>query len=131
MKLTGISTRTRIAGLSAGALSVGIAAATVVAPNAAAAPDCSPAGVQNTVRSSIGGVEDYIADRPEAFRLVRAVLSSGTYPERESRAYFTANPEEYGDIRGILAPISENQQVCGTTGLSPQLTSAYNQFLAG
>ncbi|MGK2881501.1 MAG: hemophore-related protein [Mycobacterium sp.] len=125
MKFTNVSVRA-----GAGCLFAGIAAATVVAPIASAAPDCSPAGVQNTVNSSIGAAEDYLAARPEANTVVRSALF-GPNPSGDLRAYFTANPGQYYDLRGILAPIGESQQVCGTTGLSPQLSDAYNQFVAG
>lgn len=132
MKFSGNSARARMAGLGAGCLFAGIAAATVVAPVASAAPDCSPAGVQNTASSSIGAAQDYLAGRPEANRVVMsALLQPRADAAAELRNYFTANPGEYYDLRGILAPIGESQQVCGNSGLSPELTSAYNQFIAG
>jgi heme-binding protein len=45
--------------------------------------------------------------------------------------YFTAHPQEYNDLRGILAPIGDTQRQCNTTVLSPDLESAYNEFMAG
>ena len=45
--------------------------------------------------------------------------------------YFTAHPQEYFDLRGILAPIGDIQRQCNTTGLSPDMESAYNEFMAG
>jgi len=124
MKLNGI------AALSTGCTFAGIAVATFAAPTAAAAPDCSPVGVQNTASSSIGAAQDYLAARPETNRLVTSALF-GANPAGDLRSVFTSNPGTYYDLRGILAPIGESQRVCGTTGLSPQLTAAYNQFNAG
>lgn len=118
--------------MGAGFVFAGIAAAGIAAPTASAAPDCSPAGLQNTVNSSIGEAQNYLSGRPEANRVVMTAL---TQPRgdaaTELRSYFTANPGEYYDLRDILAPIGEQQQVCGDSGLSPALTSAYNQFVAG
>ena len=47
------------------------------------------------------------------------------------RSYFTAHPQEYYELRGILAPIGEAQRQCNTTVLSPELASAYAEFMAG
>lgn len=50
MKISSIVARRRVAGVSAGCLLGGMAMGIVGAPSAAAAPDCSPAGVNSTVR---------------------------------------------------------------------------------
>jgi hemophore-related protein len=47
------------------------------------------------------------------------------------RGYFTANPQEYYDLRGILSPIGDVQQRCNVSVLPPTLAAAYNQFMAG
>ena len=47
------------------------------------------------------------------------------------RGYFTANPHEYYDLRGILAPIGDKQSQCNVTVLPPDLASAYSEFMAG
>jgi hemophore-related protein len=47
------------------------------------------------------------------------------------RGYFTANPGEYYDLRGILAPIGDAQQQCNMTVLPPDLAAAYSEFMAG
>jgi hemophore-related protein len=51
--------------------------------------------------------------------------------ETDLRNYFTAHPQEYFDLRGILAPIGDTQRQCNTAVLSPDLESAYNEFMAG
>ncbi|MGH3969134.1 MAG: heme-binding protein, partial [Mycobacterium sp.] len=48
MKISSIVARRRVAGISAGCLLGGMAMGIVGAPSAAAAPDCSPAGVNST-----------------------------------------------------------------------------------
>lgn len=48
-----------------------------------------------------------------------------------SRGYFTANPPEYYELRGIVAPIGDVQRQCNVSVLSPVLQVAYSQFMAG
>jgi heme-binding protein len=54
-------------------------------------------------------------------------------PQAESdlRNYFTAHPQENVELPGILAPIGDTARQCNTTVLSPDLESAYNDFMAG
>ncbi len=47
------------------------------------------------------------------------------------RSYFTAHPQEYNDLRGILAPIGDTERQCNVTALPPELESAYHEFMAG
>ena len=47
------------------------------------------------------------------------------------RSYFTANPQQYYDLRGILAPIGDTQSQCNVSVLPPDLAAAYGQFMAG
>jgi heme-binding protein len=64
-------------------------------------------------------------------------------PEAEAniRSYFPANPQEYYELKGILAPIGDTpigdtpigdtQRTCNVTVLPPNLASAHDQFMAG
>lgn len=54
-------------------------------------------------------------------------------PEAASslRSYFTGHPQEYYDLRGILAPIGETERQCNVSALPPYLESAYHEFMAG
>ncbi|OBI03347.1 hypothetical protein A5715_08240 [Mycolicibacter heraklionensis] len=118
-------------GLGAGLLGA-TAAALVVAPAASAAPDCSPAGVSGTVNAVTGSAQNYLATHPGANAVVnRAITSPRPQAAAEVRSYFTAHPQEYFELRGILAPIGETQRQCQTTGLPPELASAYAEFMAG
>ncbi|BBY58662.1 hypothetical protein MSAR_17980 [Mycolicibacterium sarraceniae] len=51
--------------------------------------------------------------------------------EANVRGYFTANPGECYDLRGILAPIADTQQSCNVSVLPPNLQTAYDAFMAG
>ncbi|HLR99277.1 heme-binding protein [Mycolicibacillus parakoreensis] len=118
------------AGVGAGCLLAGGAA--VLAPSASAAPDCSPAAVKSTVDNATNSAQGYLASHPGAGAVVSAAMSQPR-PEAATnvRNYFTAHPNEYYELRNILAPIGETQQQCNTTVLSGPLASAYDEFMAG
>lgn len=132
MKISSIVARRRLAGISAGCLLGGITIGLVGAPSAAAAPDCSPGGVNATVSSVQGSAEQYLAAHPGANQVVTAAYTQPR-PEAESslRGYFTAHPQEYYDLRGILAPIGDTERQCNVKALPPTLESAYQEFMAG
>lgn len=111
-----------------GALTVSVAAA----PAASAAPDCSPAGLSNTVDSVTDSAHQYLANHPGANAVV---TQAANQPRPEAAAnirnYFTAHPGEYYELRGILAPIGDVQRQCNTTVLPAEFASAYAEFMAG
>jgi len=129
MKFSGKTMRRQAAGCG---LLAGLAATVIAAPTASAAPDCSPAGVSNTVSSVTGSATQYLGSHPDANAVVMAAENEPR-PQAASdlRNYFTAHPQEYSELRGILAPIGDTQRQCHTTGLSPDLEAAYNEFMAG
>ena len=115
----------------AGSLLAGVAAATIAAPTASAA-DCSAAGVANTVSTVTGSARDYLRAHPGANDVVTAAYGQPRDQAAANvRSYFTANPQEYYELRGILSPIGETQSQCNVTVLSPELASAYDMFMAG
>ena len=133
MKFSGITARRRIAGVAAGALLGGVAAATIAAPNAAAAPGLhGRRGVQHRqhdawLRAGLSRTLTRAPTRPSARRSASRVdQAAGTL-----RGYFTANPQEYYDLKGILAPIGDTQRQCNVSVLPPELASAYTEFMAG
>ena len=110
----------------------GLAVTTMAAPTAWAAPDCSPGGVNNTVSSVTGSATQYLNSHPGAGAVVNAARNEPRgQAATDLRSYFTAHPQEYVELRGILAPIGDTQRQCNTTVLSPDLESAYNEFMAG
>ncbi len=131
-KISG-SVRRQAAGFFAGCgLLAGVAATTIAAPTASAEPDCSPAAVHTTVNSTESSAQQYLNSHPGAGTAVsNAFNEPRPQASAELRSYFTAHPQEYFDLRGILAPIGDVQRQCNTTVLSPGLESAYNEFMAG
>jgi hemophore-related protein len=132
MKISSIVTRRRVAGISAGWLLGGLTLGIVGAPSAAAAPDCSPGGVNATVSSVTGAAQQYLAAHPDTNEVVTAAYGqSPGQAESSLRGYFTAHPQQYTDLRGILAPIGDTERQCNVTALPPNLESAYQVFMAG
>jgi hemophore-related protein len=134
MNINRFSVRRRIHGVGAACLvGSGLALASVAAPTASAAPaGCSADAVSATVSSVTGSAQQYLANHPGANQVVTAAYAQPE-PQAESdvRAYFTANPQEYYELRGILAPLGDKQRECNVQVLSPQLASAYERFMAG
>jgi len=133
MNFSGISVRGKVAGFAAGSLLAGVAAATIAAPNATAAPDqCSASGVAGTVSSVTSSARQYLDNHPDANRVVTTAFNQPR-PQAEAnlRGYFTSNPGEYYELRGILSPIGDLQRQCNVSVLPPDLASAYDAFMAG
>lgn len=131
MKLKTTTTR-RISVMCAGGVLAGAVTATIAAPAASAAVDCSPGGVAGTVSSVTASANNYLASHPGANLAVTAAYGQPQpVAARTLRAYFGAHPNEYYDLRGILAPIGDTQQQCKVAVLPPPLASAYAEFMAG
>ena len=132
MKFSGITARRRTAGVAAGCLLGGVAAATIAMPTAAAAPDCTAGGVSNTVSTTLGAARAYLNSHPGANQAVGAAFSQRRDQASSTlRGYFTANPGEYYDLKAIMAPIGDTQRQCNVSVLPPELSSAYSEFMAG
>ncbi len=127
-----IVARLHTAGIGAGVVAGTVAAGIAAAPSALAAPDCSPAGVNTTVSSATGAAQQYLAAHPGANQVVMAAYGEPR-PQAASdlRNYFTAHPNEYYDLRGVLAPIGDTERQCNVTALPSNLESAYQEFMAG
>ncbi len=133
MSFTGITMRRTWAGVGAACLFGGLAVATVSAPVAAAQPaQCTASSLTGTVSSVTATARQYLDTHPGANQAVTAAMTQSR-PDAEAtlRGYFTANPGEYYDLRGILAPLGDAQRNCNVAVLPADLQSAYNTFMAG
>lgn len=132
--MTMLKSRRNIAGIGAACLFGGVAAATMAAPAAIAAPaeQCSASALSGTVSSVTGAARQYLDTHPGANQAVTAAMNQPRpAAEANLRGYFTANSNEYYELRGILAPIGDVQRTCNVTVLPGELASAYDLFMAG
>jgi hemophore-related protein len=124
MRFSGFATAMVMGGLALSALATPIASADTGV--------CSAGGVANTVNTVTGSAQQYLATHPGAGQVLTAAMrQSPAEAEGAVRGYFTANPQEYYELRGILAPIGDVQRQCNVVVLPPVLAAAYNQFMAG
>jgi hemophore-related protein len=93
---------------------------------------CTAGGVSDTVSTTLGSARAYLDTHPGANQAVGAAFSQPR-PQAATalRGYFTANPQEYYELRDILAPIGDTQRQCNVSVLPPDLAAAYNEFMAG
>src|ERR1700682_2633749 len=133
MKFDSTAARGKVVGICAGALLGGLAAATIAAPSATAAPEqCGADSLANTVSTTTGSARTYLDAHPDANQAVRAAMGQpGDQAAVNLRGYFTGHPQEYYALRGILAPIGAAQRQCNVPVLPPVLASAYSEFMAG
>ena len=132
MMFIGFAPARKAATVCTGLLVGGLAVATLGSPSASAAPDCSGATVANTISSVTGSARQYLANHPGAGQVLSAAVNQPRpQAEADVRGYFTANPGEYYDLRGILAPIGDVQRQCNVSVLPADLSTAYQQFMAG
>ena len=123
---------TRITRICAGSLIGGIALAGLVAPVASAAPDCSPAAVENTTDAIGQQAQDYMTANPEGTpALMTAALQPRPQAEATLRAYANSNPQQYADFKAILAPLGTLQSQCGVQVVPAQFQWAFDQFING
>jgi hemophore-related protein len=132
MKLSGLTLRRGVGGVFAGSVLAGIAAVTVTAPVANAAP-CSASGATATISSVSGAASQFLSAHPGADQALTNAASQSPDDARASvRAYFTANPGEYLELKGITRPLVDLQNQCGVNGLGgADLLQAFNEFQNG
>ncbi|CAJ1586652.1 heme-binding protein [[Mycobacterium] wendilense] len=124
---TTFRTRATMAGLAAG----GLVLAGFTAPVAAAAP-CMVSEAAGTISAVSGAAGQYLASHPGADQALSTARTQPREQARETvRAYFTANPGEYVELKNITAPLVDLQNRCGTAGIPSDFVSAFNEFQAG
>jgi hemophore-related protein len=122
-------TQARLIGI--GGFSLAAVLAGVVAPNASAAPDCSPQGVQATSDSVTAAAQGFLAGHPDANQvLMTAALQPHDQAEATVRAYTSTHPNETAQFRQILNPLYQTQQVCNVSVVPPAIAGAFNEFMA-
>lgn len=129
-------TKVGVRRVALGCVAAAATAALSLGPGASAAladtPQCNADALANTLSTTTGAARDYLNAHPDANQAVSAAESQPRPAASANlRSYFNAHPQEYFDLRGILAPIGSAQQQCNVTLLPPDLASAYGEFMAG
>lgn len=118
--------------LCLGTAATGLALAVLCAPVAAAAPDCSQAGIDATSDRVMQQAQAYMNAHPEGNKmLMAAALQPKQQAAATISAYATANPQEYADFKSILAPLASLQSQCGVQVVPAQYQWAFDQFIGG
>jgi hemophore-related protein len=103
------------------ACAFGVAAGAVAMPAANAAP-CSASGFATTASGVLGAAGGYLDTHPGANDvLTRAASQPAGEAESSVRDYFTAHPNEYVDLQGIVAPLKDLRGQCGVAVTPSQL----------
>ena len=106
-----------------GSIVGGIALAGLAAPTASAETDCSPAGVDSAVASVTQQAKAYMSAHPPVSRVLMAAAGQSI------TAYANSNPQEYGEFKAILTPLSTLQNQCGVSVIPTEYQWAFNQFI--
>lgn len=114
-----------------GALGAG-GSATIASPPASADSNqqCAPDALAMTAAYSTGSARQYLASHPQTDN---AVTAAQNQPRADGsatlRGYFSNHPQEYRDLRDILAPTGDAQRQCNVTLLPPKLAAAYDESM--
>jgi heme-binding protein len=128
MKMSATDTRRRFLGAVATCVLGGIAATTVAVPTAIAAP-CTASGLSTTASGVLASAGTYLAAHPGADD---ALTRAGSQPTSEGKAtvqsYFMAHPNEFVDLKGIAAPLTDLRNQCGVSVSPGQLAALVESF---
>ncbi|SEH85974.1 hemophore-related protein, Rv0203/Rv1174c family [Mycolicibacterium rutilum] len=114
--------RTTMRSAVLGAVAVG-AWVVVAAPTATAAP-CTASGLATTASGVLAEAGGYLEAHPGANDVLTAAATQPADQARNNvRAYFTAHPGEYLDLRRIAGPLSDMRNQCGISVSPVQLAT--------
>jgi heme-binding protein len=125
MRMSATAVRRGLVGAFAASALGGVAAATIALPTAGAAPaSCTASGLATTASGVLADAGGYLNTHPGANDVLTAAGSQPTVEaESNVRAYFTAHPNEYLDLQGIIRPLRDLRQQCGIAVSPGQLAA--------
>jgi hemophore-related protein len=110
-----------------GACAVGaVVAGGVALPSASAAP-CKASGYASTASGVLNNASGYLDTHPGADDVLTAAANQAPADADASvRAYFTAHPNEYVDLKNIVQPLKDVRNQCGIDVTPSQLATLFN-----
>jgi len=130
MKISATTTRRGAGGAFAACMLGGVAAATIALPAAQAQPaPCNASSFAITASGVLNAAGGYLNTHPGANDvLTRAANQPAGEAESNVRAYFTAHPNEYLDLRNIARPLIDQRNQCGFNVGPGQLSTLFNEL---
>jgi heme-binding protein len=125
--MTSVISRRLVSALAACALG-GIAASTLAAPTASAAP-CTAGGLSSTASGVLAEAGSYLAAHPDADGVLTAAGSQPTGEAKSNvQSYFMAHPSEFLDLKRIAQPLTDLRSQCGVAVSPGQLAALVESF---
>jgi hemophore-related protein len=112
----------------------GVAAATIAVPSAAAQPaqpGCAASDFSRTASGVLASASGWLDTHPGANDVLSAAGMQGSGAEQSVRDYFVAHPQEYQELRGIAAPMIDQQRSCGPAIQPMQIAALYQALSQG
>jgi hemophore-related protein len=129
MKISATTARRGAGSAFAACMLGGVAAATIALPAAQAQPACNASNFAITASGVLNAAGGYLNTHPGANDvLTRAANQPAGEGEANVRAYFTANPNEYLDLRNIARPLIDQRNQCGFNVGPGQLSTLFNEL---
>ena len=103
----------------------GVAAATIAIPTAAAEPGCMASDFSHTASGVLADAGGWLDAHPGANDVLSSAGMQGAGAEGSVRDYFVGHPQEYQELRGIAAPLTDLQRSCGPAIQPMQIAALY------
>ena len=123
MYTSGIAVRRGLGGAIVTGAVLGLAAATIALPTAAAQPQCTAAGLSSALGTVSAQTGQYLSSHPGAND---AITNAGAEGEAAIRNYFVAHPQEWADLQRIAQPLRTLRQQCQVDVAPAEIARLYD-----